>query len=264
METPYAERRAALEKAAREGAPAGAPHAGHRRPRRGGRLVLPLRGRRARRRGGQGRRDLTYLPDKRAMLKVKHQRTADCVVAGFRTHKDGAGVGSLLLGLLRRLRDAAPRRRGLGVQRGPPARAGRRARALPRRTRWRATRGRAGPRPRRRAGRRAATNRWNAGKDMTWEPLRPEAVCEVSYDHLQQDRFRHATSFVRWRPDRDPASCTYAQLDTPVPMELSEVFGTASRASQSEQVGVGRQLGAHGRLPEADEALAVAPRPPGR
>ena len=71
-------------------------------------------------------------------------------------------------------------------------------------------------------------NRWNAGKDMTWEPLRPEAVCEVSYDHLQQDRFRHATSFVRWRPDRDPASCTYEQLDTPVPMELNDVFGTPS------------------------------------
>ena len=74
---------------------------------------------------------LTYLPDKRAMVKVKHQRTADCVVAGFRTHKDGAGVGSLLLGPLRPRRDAAPRRRGLGVQRGPPARAGRRARAVP-------------------------------------------------------------------------------------------------------------------------------------
>jgi ATP-dependent DNA ligase len=70
-----------------------------------------------------------------------------------------------------------------------------------------------------------AGNRWNAGKDMSWEPLRPTAVCEVSYDHLQGDRFRHATSFVRWRPDRDPASCTYAQLDSPVPMELSEVFG---------------------------------------
>ena len=72
-------------------------------------------------------------------------------------------------------------------------------------------------------------NRWNAGKDMTWEPLRPEFVCEVSYDHLQHDRFRHATSLVRWRPDRDPSSCTYAQLDTPVPMELRDVFGTKGR-----------------------------------
>jgi ATP-dependent DNA ligase len=71
-------------------------------------------------------------------------------------------------------------------------------------------------------------NRWNAGKDMTWEPLRPEAVCEVSYDHLQHSRFRHATSLVRWRPDREPASCTYDQLDTPVPMELADVFGTSA------------------------------------
>ena len=70
-----------------------------------------------------------------------------------------------------------------------------------------------------------AMNRWNAGKDMTWEPLRPEAVCEVSYDHLQENRFRHATSLVRWRPDREPTSCTYAQLDTPVPFELEDVFG---------------------------------------
>jgi ATP-dependent DNA ligase len=63
---------------------------------------------------------------------------------------------------------------------------------------------------------------------MTWEPLRAETVVEVSYDHLQHDRFRHATSFVRWRPDREPMSCTYAQLDTPIPMELNEVFGTSS------------------------------------
>ncbi len=69
-------------------------------------------------------------------------------------------------------------------------------------------------------------NRWNAGKDMTWEPVRAERVCEVSYDHLQENRFRHATSFVRWRPDRAPASCTYEQLDTPVPYELAKVFGT--------------------------------------
>jgi ATP-dependent DNA ligase len=74
-----------------------------------------------------------------------------------------------------------------------------------------------------------AQNRWNAGKDMTWEPLRLESVCEVSYDHLQENRFRHATSFLRWRPDRDPSSCTYDQLDTPVPMELADVFGTKAR-----------------------------------
>ncbi len=69
-------------------------------------------------------------------------------------------------------------------------------------------------------------SRWSAGKDLSWEPLRPELVVEVAYDHLQVDRFRHATSFVRWRPDRSPDSCTYAQLDTPVPTELDEVFGT--------------------------------------
>ena len=69
-------------------------------------------------------------------------------------------------------------------------------------------------------------SRWSAGKDLSWEPLRPELVAEVAYDHLQGDRFRHATSFVRWRPDRSPTSCTYAQLDTPVPTELAEVFGS--------------------------------------
>ena len=68
-------------------------------------------------------------------------------------------------------------------------------------------------------------SRWSAGKDLSWEPLRPELVAEVAYDHLQGDRFRHATSFMRWRPDREPASCTYAQLDTPVPTELDDVFG---------------------------------------
>ena len=110
---------------------------------------------------------------------------------------------------LRLERHTPPRRRGVGVQRGPPARAGRRGRALPEGALeghpwagWAEAQASGAGRPER-------MNRWNAGKDMTWEPLRPEAVCEVSYDHLQPDRFRHATSFVRWRPDRDPASCTY-------------------------------------------------------
>jgi ATP-dependent DNA ligase len=168
---------------------------------------------------------LTYQPDKRAMVKVKHQRTADCVVAGFRTHKDGAGVGSLLLGLFDRSGTlhhvgvasgfSVARRRELVTELEPY-----RKNALQDHP-W------AGWAEAQTAGRApGGGNRWNAGKDMTWEPLRAEAVCEVSYDHLQQDRFRHATSFVRWRPDRDPASCTYGQLDTPVPMELNEVFGT--------------------------------------
>ena len=165
--------------------------------------------------------DLHYLPDKRVMLKVKHQRTADCVVAGFRTHKDGAGVGSLLLGLF----DSSGTLHHVGVASGfsvarrrellseiEPYRADARS-GHP----WAGWADAAGRAP-------GGMNRWNAGKDMSWEPLRAEAVCEVSYDHLQEDRFRHATSFVRWRPDRDPASCTYDQLDTPVPYELAKVF----------------------------------------
>jgi ATP-dependent DNA ligase len=172
---------------------------------------------------------LTYLPDKRAMVKVKHQRTADCVVAGFRTHKDGAGVGSLLLGLF----DDAGTLHHVGVASGFSVARRRelvdevepyRKHALKDHpwAGWAEAQATAtGRAP-------GGTNRWNAGKDMTWEPLRPEAVCEVSYDHLQEDRFRHATSFVRWRPDRDPGSCTYAQLDTPVPLELDEVFGTGT------------------------------------
>jgi ATP-dependent DNA ligase len=167
--------------------------------------------------------DVHYLPDRRAMFKVKHQRTADCVVAGFRTHKDGAGVGSLLLGLY----DSSGTLHHVGVASGfsvaqrndfvkeiKPYRKN----ALKDHP-WAGWADAAGRAP-------GGMNRWNAGKDMTWEPLRAEAVCEVSYDHLQADRFRHATSFVRWRPDRDPASCTYAQLDTPVPFELANVFGS--------------------------------------
>jgi ATP-dependent DNA ligase len=170
---------------------------------------------------------VAYLPDKRAMVKVKHQRTADCVVAGFRTHKDGAGVGSLLLGLF----DVSGTLHHVGVASGfSVARRGELVSELePYREDARKDHPWAGWADAQAAGRApGAMNRWNAGKDMTWEPLRPEAVCEVSYDHLQEARFRHATSFVRWRPDRDPPSCTYAQLDTPVPMELSEVFGTSS------------------------------------
>ncbi len=169
--------------------------------------------------------DLHYLPDKRAMLKVKHQRTADCVVAGFRTHKDGAGVGSLLLGLY----DAS----GRSTTSAWP-----RASAWPAGASWWTSSSPTGRTPRqdhpwagwaearRRAGRRAAMNRWNAGKDMSWEPLRPEAVCEVAYDHLQENRFRHATSFVRWRPDRDAGVVHLRPARHPGPLELAKVFGT--------------------------------------
>src|ERR1700729_2990829 len=177
--------------------------------------------------GGAKLSALPSLPDKRVMLKVKHQRTADCVVAGFRTHKDGAGVGSLLLGLY----DDEGTLHHVGVASGFSV--ARRRELVPDLEPYRKNALQdhpwAGWAEAQTAGRApGGGNRWNAGKDMTWEPLRAEAVCEVSYDHLQQDRFRHATSFVRWRPDREPSSCTYGQLDTPVPMELNEVFGTSS------------------------------------
>jgi ATP-dependent DNA ligase len=165
--------------------------------------------------------DLAYLPDKRAMFKVKHERTADCVVAGFRWHKEGGVVGSLLLGLY----DGDGVLHHLGVASGFTA--ARRRELVDELASYQvdATEGHpwldAATTSSRRPG---GTSRWSAGKDMTWEPLRPELVCEVAYDHLQEDRFRHGTSFRRWRPDRLPASCTYAQLDTPVPTELAQVF----------------------------------------
>jgi len=167
--------------------------------------------------------NLHYQPDKRVMLKVKHQRTADCVVAGFRTHKDGAGVGSLLLGLYDQMGTlhhvgvasgfSVARRNELVAEVAPFRRSALKGHPW---SGWAEAQA-SGRAP-------GAMNRWNAKKDMTWEALRPEAVCEVSYDHLQESRFRHATSFVRWRPDREPSSCTYDQLDVPVPFELTKVF----------------------------------------
>ena len=169
--------------------------------------------------------DLRYLPDKRAMLKVKHERTADCVVAGFRWHKEGGVIGSLLLGLydedgvLHHVGVAsgftAARRRELVAELEPL-----RAEAVAGHP-WLESATGSSRLP-------GGTSRWSAGKDMSWEPLRPELVCEVGYDHLQEQRFRHGTSFRRWRPDRQPSSCTYAQLDTPVPTELSLVFDALS------------------------------------
>jgi ATP-dependent DNA ligase len=168
--------------------------------------------------------DLPYREGERVMLKVKHERTADCVVAGFRWHKEGGVVGSLLLGLF----DGQTTLHHVGVASGFSAARRRefvdelsplRDRAVddhPWRE-WAEQQADSGRMP-------GAKSRWNAGKDLSWEPLRPERVCEVSYDHLQRDRFRHATSFRRWRPDRHPSSCTYDQLDAPVPAELSLVF----------------------------------------
>jgi len=175
--------------------------------------------------------DAVYQPGKRAMIKVKHVRTADCVVAGFRWHKAGKGdlVGSLLLGLYdgegqlqhvgvtssftmearRRLAiDLAPLREG-ALENHP----------------WRDWAVADGETTRMPGGQ----SRWSAGKDLSWEPLRIERVCEVKYDHMQGDRFRHAAVFQRWRPDKRPIDCGYDQLEVTTPYELEHVFGATGR-----------------------------------
>ncbi|MFN7972981.1 MAG: ATP-dependent DNA ligase [Acidobacteriota bacterium] len=168
-----------------------------------------------------------YAPGKRAMVKVKHKRTVDAVVAGFRWHKGGEGtaVGSLLLGLhddrgeLQHVGVAASftdaHRRRLVAELAPL-----RENATENHP-WRdwAEHDQRVP---------GMKSRWNAGKTLEWEPLRPETVVEVSFDHMQGRRFRHTAHFVRWRPDREPASCTYAQLDVVPPYELSRIFSPAS------------------------------------
>jgi ATP-dependent DNA ligase len=168
-----------------------------------------------------------YQPGKRAMLKIKHVRTADCVVAGFRFYKDrDDAVGSLLLGL----HDDAGVLHHVGI--ASSFKMAIRQQLLqelaPLRTDamgshpWRdwgdATVGDAQRMP-------GAQSRWSGGKDLSWEPLRPELVCEVRYDHLQNDRFRHATIFLRWRPDKPPQDCRYDQLEVTTPYELAKVFG---------------------------------------
>jgi ATP-dependent DNA ligase len=168
---------------------------------------------------------LTYKPGKRAMVKVKHARTAECVVAGFRWHKQGKGtlVGSLLLGLF----DAEGHLHHVGVTSSftMAHRAALAAELEPLRKDalaahpWRewAAMGEATRVP-------GMQSRWSAGKDLSWEPLRVERVCEVKYDHLQGDRFRHAAVFLRWRPDKPPAACRYDQLEVTPPAELAEIF----------------------------------------
>jgi ATP-dependent DNA ligase len=172
--------------------------------------------------------DSTYQPGKRAMVKVKHARTADCVVAGFRWHKNGPGtmIGSLLLGLyddsgkLHHVGIAASfstaKRRDLVAELAPLREA-----ALTDHP-WRDWAGMEEGDQRMPGG----SSRWNRGKDLSWEPLRPERVCEVAYDHLQGTRFRHATHFQRWRPDKDPRSCRYDQLEEVPAVELSRIFAT--------------------------------------
>jgi ATP-dependent DNA ligase len=171
----------------------------------------------------------SYQPGKRAMIKVKHARTADCVVAGFRWHKSGEGVvGSLLLGLYddrdvlhhvgvtssfnmeqrRRLaRELEPLRRS-ALENHP----------------WRDWAGADRDGSQRMPG---GQSRWSAGKNLAWEPLRVERVCEVKYDHMQGDRFRHAAIFLRWRPDKPPRDCRYDQLETARGYALDRVFGLA-------------------------------------
>jgi ATP-dependent DNA ligase len=159
------------------------------------------------------RLDGRYLPGKREMIKVKHARDADCVVIGYRIHKSGEGVGSVLLGLyrddgelqmvggaasfsvkdrIRMLAELEPLREGDQVNDGEPS-------------------------------------RWNSAADKRWIPVRPERVAEVAYDQMEGNamhdkRFRHAVKFVRWRPDRDPSSCTFAQLDVPLNYDLYDVL----------------------------------------
>jgi len=174
----------------------------------------------------------TYEPGKRAMFKVKHARTADCVVAGFRWHKNGPGtlIGSLLLGLY----DDSGRLHHVGVTSAFSMEVRRelaseleplRERALDAHP-WREwADAMAGGTTRMPGGQ----SRWSAGKDLSWEPLRIERVCEVKYDHMQGDRFRHAAIFLRWRSDKAPTDCRYDQLEVTTPFELEKVFG-AGRA----------------------------------
>jgi len=169
----------------------------------------------------------TYQPGKRAMIKVKHVRTADCVVAGFRWHKAGkdALVGSLLLGLY----DEQQRLHHVGVtssftmaMRTQLAHelAPLRKHALDNHP-WREWAGDDADVTTRMPG---GQSRWSAGKDLSWEPLRIERVCEVKYDHMQGTRFRHAAVFQRWRPDKRPGDCRYDQLEVTAPYELANVF----------------------------------------
>jgi ATP-dependent DNA ligase len=169
-----------------------------------------------------------YEPGKRAMIKVKHARTADCVVAGFRWHKAGKNelVGSLLLGLFDRdgrLQHVGvtssftmARRRELASELEPL-----RDHAMDHHP-WRDWAEAFGGEVTRMPG---GQSRWSAGKDLSWEPVRVERVCEVKYDHMQGSRFRHAAVFQRWRFDKRPSDCNYDQLEVTAPYELSKVFG---------------------------------------
>jgi len=175
-----------------------------------------------------------YQPDKRVMLKIKHVRSADCVVAGFRWYKDRTdAVGSLLLGLY----DSAGTLQHVGVtssftmamrQQLLQELSSLRDDALASHP-WRHWASAVVADAQRMPG---AQSRWSGGKDLSWQPLKPERVCEVKYDHLQGQRFRHATTFMRWRVDKAPQDCRYDQLDVATPYELARVFGAAMPASR--------------------------------
>lgn len=169
--------------------------------------------------------DGAYQPDKRTMFKIKHERTADCVVAGFRWHKTGNVIGSLLLGLY----NDEGRLQHVGVVASFPM--ARRASLVAELDplieldlathpwgNWAAQSTEAQTRM------PGAVSRWSAGKNLSFVPLRPELVIEVAYDHMEGDRFRHTTQFRRWRPDRDPNSCTYAQIDEPGSFPVGEIL----------------------------------------
>lgn len=174
-----------------------------------------------------------YLPGKRAMIKVKHVRTADCVVAGLRWHKSGKDVvGSLLLGLY----DDAGVLQHVGVTSSFTMATRRHLAEELAPLRSNATRGHpwrdwasSAAESTRMPG---AQSRWSAGKDLSWEPLRIERVCEVKYDHMQGPRFRHATQFLRWRSDKRVEDCTYQQLEVAKPYELERIFSSGANASR--------------------------------
>jgi ATP-dependent DNA ligase len=171
------------------------------------------------------RLDEPYVPDKRVMVKVKHERTAECVVGGFRLHKDGRGVGSLMLGLF----DASGRLHHVGVAASftatfrselldelePLIDAGLETHP------WREWALESAHATQRLPGN---VSRWNSGKDLGWVPLHPRLVAEVTFGQLQNGRFRHGVRFVRWRPDRDPTSCSYDQLDVASPVDVGELL----------------------------------------
>lgn len=176
------------------------------------------------------RLDGTYQPGKRAMIKVKHQRTAECAVAGFRWHKNGPGthIGSLLLGLFDgtgTLHSVGvtssftwDRRAALVEELAPLRENALEGHPWSEWAEWAQATQASGQRlP-------GATSRWNRGKDLSWEPIHVERVAEVAYDHLQGDRFRHGTTFLRWRPDKQPADCRYDQLEVTAAYELDLIF----------------------------------------